>query len=233
MSGEGALAPLLPPREAYTLWAPTYEEENALSTLDEHAVSRLTPALPGRTLLDAGCGTARRLSFLPASGPRRALGIDLVPAMLARGRRRISRTTLLLAGDLQRLPVAPASFDVVWCRLAAGHVDSLAVLYAELARAARSGAAVVVTDFHPEAARRGHVRSFRDGEGRGHLVAHVVHEPSDHERAARAAGLRCEERLDLAVGPEVRRFYEAAGALERFTRDEGLKVLAAFRFRAG
>ncbi|MFW6078218.1 MAG: hypothetical protein ACODAE_01265, partial [Gemmatimonadota bacterium] len=52
----------LPARDAYRLWARTYDEaETAVSALDELAVRRLTPPLDGLTLLDAACGTGRRL----------------------------------------------------------------------------------------------------------------------------------------------------------------------------
>lgn len=231
MSAEVGLP--LPPGEAYRLWAASYDGENVLSALDERAVAALTPPLEGRSLLDAACGTARRLRFPEGAGPRHAVGVDLVLEMLLCARGEPSRSRGLAAGDLRGLPLAAGAFDVVWCRLAAGHLRSLASLYVELARVTRPGGVVVLTDFHPEAARRGHVRSFRDASGVQHLVEHTVHEIDAHVEAAAASGLDVQRRLALAVGPEVRRLYEESGRLVRYERDRGLPLLAAFLLRAG
>lgn len=229
MSGRDAAA--LPAETAYRLWAESYDEENPLTTLDHRAAALLTPPLAGRTLLDAACGTARRLAFGGSAGPRLAAGVDLVFEMLRRGRADRARRQTTAAGDLRALPLRSSRFDVVWCRLAAGHLPRIAPLYRELARVLAPGGRAIVTDFHPAAVAAGHRRLFRDTSGKSHLVAHVVHEPEAHERAAAAEGLLLESRIDLPIGEEVRVFFERAGALDRYERDRGLPLLLALRFR--
>ena len=182
-------------------------------------------------LLDAACGTGRRLVFTEGDGPRLAAGIDLVFEMLCRGRAFAERPRATAGGDLRALPVASSRFDVVWCRLATGHLPDLPSLYRELARVLAPGGHVLVTDFHPAAVHAGHRRLFRDASGKSHLVAHVVHEPEAHERAAAAAGLAFDARLDLPIDDDVRVFWQRAKALERFERDRGLPLLLALRFR--
>lgn len=221
----------IPASQAYALWAPTYDEENAVSTLDNLAVSILTPPLAGLSLLDAGCGTGRRLVFDRDHAPRRAAGVDLVLEMVLRSRDDPHRTHPLAVGDIRELPFATAAFDIVWCRLAAGHVGELDLLYNELSRVTRRGGAVIVTDFHPEAIRAGHVRTFHDGAGRSRIVEHAGHEAADHDEAARRGGLNSDGRLDLGIGPAVKRYYEAAGVLSRYERDYGLPLLLALRYR--
>jgi SAM-dependent methyltransferase len=220
---------VLPACEAYRLWSDTYDEENPLTTLDEAAVRLLTPDLSGLDLLDAACGTGRRLVFR-GSAPRSAAGIDLVFEMLARGRLVPGRPISTGAADLRALPFPAARFDVAWCRLAAGHLPALAPLYAELGRVLRPRGCAVVTDFHPEAIRRGHARIFRDAAGALHAVEHVVHEPGEHEAAARTAGLSFDSGGWFGVGSEVRPFYERAGKLDRYARDAGMPLLLALRF---
>ncbi len=215
----------LPPREAYALWARTYDEETALSALDDIAVQILCPSPTGR-LLDAGCGTGRRL---PKGSVCRAVGLDLVPEMLAEGRRK-DRSRRFLAGDLARAPLAAGAFDVAWCRLALGHLPALGPAYAELARALRPGGLLVTTDVHPRAAALGLRRTFHAG-GVAHEVSHHAHDAAAHEDAAAAAGLVFLARLDLAIGGEVRGYFERAGALERYEVQRGEPVLIAFRFR--
>lgn len=223
----------LPAREAYRLWAPSYETENAVTLLDERAVAALSPPVEGRALLDAGCGTGRRLP--PPGVARRAVGVDLVPEMLQAGRARRPAGPPLIAGDITALPLRDASFDLVWCRLVAGHLPALDGLYRELARVCRPDGCVIVTDFHPAAARAGHDRTFRDAAGRVWAIEHHVHDAETHEQAAAAAGLALDARLDAAVGPEVRPFYERAGALDRYEAQLGLPLVLALRFtrRAG
>jgi SAM-dependent methyltransferase len=213
----------LPVREAYRRWAATYDDAGPLLALEERAFAALERPRGGR-VLDAACGTARRL-------PEQAVGVDLVFEMLAAGRRRmIRRAARVVAGDVTALPLASGSFASVWCRLAAGYVAPLAGLYAELARVAAPGANVLVTDFHPEAIRRGHQRTFRDADGRWHRVEHVLHAAEDHERAAAAARLFQAERLELAIDEDARPLFEAAGEAARFAALEGLPVVLAYRF---
>ncbi len=221
----------IPAREAYRSWAPVYDEENVVSALDQLAVSILTPHLDGLALLDAGCGTARRLVFADGAAPRRVAGIDLVFEMILQSRDDPRRTRVLAVGDIGTLPVATATFDVVWCRLAAGHIRDVDSVYRELSRATRSGGVLIVTDFHPDAVRHGHVRSYRDERGELRVVEHVVHEPADHDRAARRAGLDFDARVDLRIGPGVRDFYERAGAATRYERDRGLPLVLGLRYR--
>jgi malonyl-CoA O-methyltransferase len=227
--GAGMPAQTLAPREAYRLWAPVYEGETAVSFVDDQLVAALTPPLAGRRLLDAGCGTGRRLRQVADAAL--VAGADLTWEMLACGRGGDGAApALLAAADVRALPFAARAFDVVWCRLVVGHLPSLAAVYAELARVCRPGGTVIVTDFHPEAARAGHTRSFRDAGGRLHHVEHHVHLPDDHLRASEAAGLRIEVQRDGAVGPDLRPFYERAGRMDRCEADAGLSIVLALSF---
>lgn len=221
----------IPAREAYRAWAATYDQENVVSTLDEYAISILTPPLAGLALLDAGCGTARRLVFAKADAPRRVAGVDLVFEMIERSRHDPRRARSVAVGDLCALPMAGAAFDVVWCRLAAGHIQHLDALYRELSRVTRPGGVVIVTDFHPDAIHAGHVRSFHDRSGMSRVVEHVAHDVGDHMAAAQQSLLGPDSRLDLPISSRVKHFYEAAGALSRYERDRGLPVLLALRYR--
>jgi malonyl-CoA O-methyltransferase len=220
-------APPLAPRAAYRLWAPSYEAETAISAVDDRLVAELTPPLGGLRLLDAGCGTGRRLRAV--DGAALAAGADLTWEMLAAGADGHPRP--LAAADVRALPFAAASFDVVWCRLVIGHLPHPTPVYAELARVCAPGGTVVATDFHPDAARAGHTRSFRDARGTVHDVEHHVHTVDDHLAAAAAAGLTLTERADGRIDGALRPFYARAGRLDRFAADEGLAIVLALSFR--
>lgn len=218
---------VLAPAEAYLRWAPTYEEAGALAELDERAVRRLDPVSES-PLLDAACGTGRRLRSADGSFRRGAFGIDLVLPMLLAG----ARGAAVAAADLRALPFAAGFFRTAWCRLAIGHVAEAERVYAELGRALAPDGRLVVTDFHPDAARRGLVRSFRSG---GELLAveHHVHEVDAHRRAAADAGLALESLLEVPAGEEVKARFEAAGKLDAWEAQRELPVLLALAFRRG
>lgn len=211
-------------RDAYRLWAPTYGEENAVSWLENRLVSEMAPPLMGLRLLDAGCGTGRRLR---GTGAARAVGVDLSWEMLGAS----GGDGELLVGDLRALPLADRSFDLVWCRLAVGHLADCRPFYAELARVAAKGARLIVTDFHPQAHAAGHRRSFRDRDGVVREVEHHVHERADHLAAAGAVGWLPIETRAATIGPEVRRFYDEAGRGALYEQHVGLPVVLALAFR--
>lgn len=216
----------LPAREGYRLWAATYGAENAVSQLEASLIAEMTPPLAGLRLLDAGCGTGRRLRDC---GAAMATGVDLSPEMIAAGRDALDPAIRLLAGDVRALPLADAGFDLVWCRLVIGHLPECAPAYAELGRVTVPGGQVIVSDFHPAAHAAGHRRTFRHGDA-VHEVEHHVHSLTAHREAARAAALRLTAVRAAEIGPSVRSFYERAGRMASYDAHRGLPVVLALSF---
>ncbi|MDB4948427.1 MAG: Methyltransferase type 11 [Gemmatimonadetes bacterium] len=217
---------VLSPREGYRLWAPTYEAETAVTFLEDRLACELTPPLAGLRLLDAGCGTGRRLLSTDAA---LAAGADLAPEMLAAS----AAPGRLAAADVRALPFPAAAFDVVWCRLVIGHLPDAAPVYRELARVCRPGGTVLVTDFHAQAVAAGHRRTFRDSAGIVREVEHHVHPADAQVEAASAAGLRLVGTREGEVSPPLRRFYERAGRLAAYEEQRGLRIVLALSFRRG
>jgi len=221
--------PTLTVREAYRLWAPVYDRENAVTSLEDRLVRAVSPRAAGRALLDAGCGTGRRLPT-GARSPRLAVGVDLVPAMLRRSLTRARRGPLLACADARSLPLRAARFDLLWLRFVTGHLRDLEEVYRELRRVASTGARLVVSDFHPAAVAAGHRRTFRDSLGRVLAVEHHAHGVTDHERAARAAGWVRELMLEAPAGLPERPYYVRAGRLEQFERERALPLVLVMCF---
>ena len=219
---------VLNPQEAYRLWAPTYADETAISYLDSELTADLTPPLQDLRLLDAGCGTGRRLS---GTGAALAIGVDLSPEMLAAGAGGDPRVEFMV-GDIRDLPLPDRCFDVIWCRLVIGHLPDCAPVYAELARVADARARLVVTDFHPAAHAAGHRRSFRHGP-EVYEIEHHVHDLDRHLTAAKAAGWRLAETRSAVIGPAARPFYEKAGRAALYAEHEGLPVVLGLAFERG
>jgi malonyl-CoA O-methyltransferase len=216
-------------REAYRLWAPSYSDETAISWLENELVNGVTPPLDGLRLLDAGCGTGRRIRSAAAAT---RIGLDLSSDMLLAG---IADDTACpgfepIVADVQAMPLGSRSFDVVWCRLVLGHLPRLDAAYPELARVADYGAMVIVSDFHPAAVEAGHRRSFSiDSEVIE--VEHYVHSAATHIDTARAAGLELVDLREAIIGEDVRPFYERAGKHAAYRDHVGLPVVLALAFR--
>jgi ubiquinone/menaquinone biosynthesis C-methylase UbiE len=114
----------------------------------EAALLRLVPEDAGR-LLDIGTGTGRVLELL---APRisRGLGIDASKSMLALARSRLSRAgcahCAVRLGDMYRLPLADASFDLAVLQMVLHHAEDPAGVLAETARVLRPGGTVIVIE---------------------------------------------------------------------------------------
>ncbi len=189
----------------------------------------MTPPLGTARLLDAGCGTARRIRN---SGAASRVGLDACGEMLAAGVDRDGPIpgVALVIGDVRAMPFGERAFDVVWCRLVLGHLASIEQAYTELARVADCGATVIVTDFHPAACDAGHRRSFRSGATIIE-VEHHVHRRENHVAAASVAGLELEEVREDVIGNDVRPFYDRAGHAADYAAHIGLPVVLALKFR--
>jgi SAM-dependent methyltransferase len=84
---------------------------------------------PGMRILDAGCGTGEALAWLfDAVKPAGTVaGIDLSEAHVRAARRRAPAQMQIHQGDLLNAPLAPASFDFIWCTNTIHHLhDPLA-----------------------------------------------------------------------------------------------------------
>lgn len=152
--------------EGYRRWAPTYDREpNPLLHLEQRQLERMIPPLDGKRVLDLACGSGRWLGRLKSGGARTVIGLDASPEMLDVARERAGAGGPLVRGYGLSLPFADASFDLVLCSFATGHVADLQGLAGEVGRVCSAGADVFVTDVHPEAYQAGWRTKFRDGGG--------------------------------------------------------------------
>jgi malonyl-CoA O-methyltransferase len=99
-------------------------------------------------ILDCGCGTGQAIKALHKRyRSARVVGLDLAEAMLqqARGRYGLLARKLLVNGDLERLPFADDSFDMVFSSLALQWSNDLRAAFAEIHRVIKPGGVLMFT----------------------------------------------------------------------------------------
>ena len=245
LNGHGVLVDRIDTVDGYRVWSETYDEpRNGLFDFEEPLVHEILDGRPTGVAVDAACGTGRYADYLVARG-HQVIGVDSSPDMLARARTRVPQADLR-PGDLQDLPLADDSADIVVCGLALSHVPALQPVMAEFARVLRPGGHLVISDAHQESVALGSIPSVVGPGGRPARVSTYRHLVGDYLRAALPVGLqvrRCEEpRLpadlprsaaSVGVGPWARWPWSLAGLVPDAARavNAGRPVAIVWHFQ--
>jgi malonyl-CoA O-methyltransferase len=177
-------------------------------------------------LLDAGSGTGHGTLALAARYAKaQRVALDIAPTMLhaalakepARWRSLLGGRprTLPVCGDLERLPLAAASMDMVWSNLALQWVNDLPGALGEFARVTRPGGLVMFSTFGPDTLKelRG---AFAEVDGYSHVSRFTdMHDIGDMLlEAGFVTPVVDMERITLTYAslPELMRDLKAIGA---------------------
>jgi len=219
--------------EGYALWAAAWDRERSpVVSVEERTLGPLIGALAGRMAVDVSCGTGRWMRYARQRGARVA-GVDASGPMLRRAQAKEGLDGRLALADARRLPFRAGAADVALCALSLGHIPGPAQVIRDLAVLLRPGGRLLVSDFHPEAARRGWRRTFRRG-GQVFEVANEPYEISELLQAAAGAGLALEASIDACFGEPEREAFRRAGREAEFEQSREVPVVwAAAWKRAG
>lgn len=144
------------------------------------SLSWIAPLTDDMIVLDVACGAAHASEPI-APHVRQVVGIDLTPALLRVGAKRLHDTgidnVLLQEANAESLPFMDASFDIVCCRSSLHHFADPNRAVSEMVRVCRIGGRVVLADLVVPAGivrerfdlvhrliDPSHVRAFREGE---------------------------------------------------------------------
>ncbi|MCU0766740.1 MAG: malonyl-ACP O-methyltransferase BioC [Gammaproteobacteria bacterium] len=142
-------------RRAFERAATRYDEVAVLQReIGRRMLERLdyVRLAPG-TVLDAGCGTAVATAELAQRYPDAdVVALDFAHGMLrhARGRGGLARAPHWVCGDIEALPLAGGSVDLVYSNAALQWSTDLAATFADLARVLRPGGLLMFSTFGPD-----------------------------------------------------------------------------------
>jgi malonyl-CoA O-methyltransferase len=181
-------------RDAFEKAAPGYD---AAAVLQHEVCARMLSRLDfvklqPAAILDAGCGTGNVVPELRTRFPHATLyALDLAVGMVRRARTRASwwkRLTghgvMPVCGDIEKLPLRAAAFDLAWSNLALQWVNDPPHAFAELRRVLAPGGLLMFSTFGPDtlkelrAAYQGtdrytHVNRFIDMHDIGDMLVHA------------------------------------------------------------
>lgn len=200
--------------EAYARWANDYppHAHNALMRAEQHALMEVLPDVRGLGVLDLACGTGRYSRLLGERGAKSVIGLELSTEMLEGAEKAYANFT---QGDMRALPFRHASFDLIVCGLAIGHVENLGHVIFEAARVLKQGGSLLYSDFHPLGYLAGWRREFNGSNGRRYAVKHFVHLYSEHDAACRASGLTIRAVREPIIGRDIREDFPGSREIYR------------------
>jgi malonyl-CoA O-methyltransferase len=211
---------------AYERWAPLYPPvaHNPLMRAEEQAMKSVWPDVRGRRTLDLACGSGRYSQLLADTGAAEVVAVDFCLPML-----RQVRIGQRVCASMMRLPFRDGAFGTAISGLAIGHAAGLEQWMSEVARVLDAGGSLLYSDFHPEAARAGLTRSFKDQNDATCTVPHHVYGVVSQRQAAENARLRIEHVCEIRVGREL---CEPFSDSEKFYREwDGLPIILIVRAR--
>jgi malonyl-CoA O-methyltransferase len=174
--------------------------------------------------LDLACGTGRYAKLLAEAKARHVVALDFCTPML----RQVAAASRVQA-NMMRLPFVSGAFDVVVSGLALSHATEVRVWMAEVSRILRPGGVLLYSDFHPEAARAGLTRSFKDQNAQTWTVPHCCYDVAVQMEAVKAAGLTIDTIRELRVGVELREPFPRSD--EFYRQWHGLRIALIVRAR--
>jgi cytosine/adenosine deaminase-related metal-dependent hydrolase/ubiquinone/menaquinone biosynthesis C-methylase UbiE len=220
------------PSDVFDTWAQVYDEQpNPLLMLEQRFLARMLPGVGGLDVLDAGCGTGRWLQLLASHRPASLIGVDASPQMLRRASAKLGTASTLRLGSCVALPAQNATADLVLASFVLSYIESVEAFARELHRVARPGAAVFLTDMHPDTAISCNwKRSFKVNGTEEHLQTkgHSLRQITNIFQACGFELLTC---IEPSFGSQEKMMFAQNGKLEYYESSAHLPAIYILQLR--
>lgn len=198
--------------------------DQATDRLTDLVAGRLA-AVPGRHLLDVGCGTGRPALRIARATGARVSGVSISEEDIALARTRADATALadrvdFRYADARALPFDDASFDGAWTIECLMHISDRTAVLTEIARTLRPGSTLVVTDVLLRSPVTGEDADVVQQACRA-FQSPSLPQPAELRTALDRAGLELVEFNDIAehVRPTYQAFADAFADVARSDDD--------------
>lgn len=211
--------------EGHRIWASVYDRAlNPVLALERRAMGDVLESLRPSKVLDVACGTGKWLLHFQQAGSE-VFGCDACEEMLNEARKTKSLCGRVVLADAARMPFHSSLADLVLCSISLGYFHSIDRVFRELARTAKPGGFIAVSDLHPEALASGWTRSFKLGE-QVYEIEHYLRATQDVTAAGYAAGLMPTMYREVRFGVPELSIFQRAGKENLF--NSARKVPAVF-----
>ncbi len=226
---------VLPPSQAYALWAPNYDEtdNNAVILTEEQILLPIFDRIgfDNKRIIDFGCGTGRHITHCLNRNASEILGIDISEAMLSVARKKFKYPKVhFIQSGLDAIPILSSIFDVGIASLVLSHLNQLGPCLREMGRVLKTGARLLITDIHWSFSERGWQRTFRPQElpSRRFAPASYYHTFFDFQRAFDENGFAMVTHSEPALNPTVRSCFERSNMIQVYERYLGKPLMVFF-----
>jgi ubiquinone/menaquinone biosynthesis C-methylase UbiE len=215
------------PEQAYDIWAGQYDDQpdNLMLAMDNQLFASLTSSISvgDKRMVDVGCGTGRHWTNLYQQNPSELIGYDVSQGMLDVLKTKFpqAETHQLKTNSLKELP--DASVDFLITTLAIAHIPDI-----EWYRVLKTGAQLILTDYHPDTLAKGGNRTFQH-EGKKIAVRNYVHPLNEIRALLLRIGFQEDYFEEKNIDESVRHYYEKQNALPVYERFKGTAMIYGMR----
>ncbi|MBC8154650.1 MAG: class I SAM-dependent methyltransferase [Bacteroidetes bacterium] len=178
------------PKQAYDSWASQYDTNiNKTRDLEGLALRIVLTGIAFDTCLEIGCGTGKNTEWLLEKA-KQVTAVDLSDEMLAKAREKITsdRVQFRQADITTDWTFGDHLYDLVSFSLVLEHIEDLDPIFAEVAKALRTGGHVYIGELHPFKQYAGSKARFETEAGQ-QVVDCFTHNLSDFIQCGRKHGL--------------------------------------------
>lgn len=183
--------------ESYESWSKSYDEqENPTRDVSTAVIKKLIRPIENQIIVEAGCGTGINTQWL-APQCKTVIGLDFSESMLALAKQKVQADNVqFFVQDLyEQWPVDAETVDLVLIALVLEHIDNIETVLNQAHRILKSGAYLMITEYHPDRVKRGSGAEFNNGDDAPTEIINFHHPLEEYEQVAKTLGFRLDEVL--------------------------------------